>query len=80
LRCYRQDVTTPRPLSVLAEIVEFSISHAPDERVPFVWCELENLAITVTAIANSDPTIGQVRDFDAVSVGETQRALDPVST
>jgi hypothetical protein len=51
--------------------------HTADEGMPFVGGELEDRAADVPAIANSYPT-GEVRDFDAVAIGETQRALHPV--
>jgi len=63
-----------------AETIEFSVSHASKEGVPFVRRESENRSLGVPAVANPDPAAGQARYLDAVAVGEAQRALDPVRT
>jgi hypothetical protein len=63
-----------------AESVEFSVSDAAEKSVPFVRGESENRSFGVPAVANADPALGQAGYLDAVSVGETQRALNPVRT
>ena len=66
------------PRLVPAEIVEFSVSCASEESMPFVRCKPENRPSGVPAVAYTDLATGETRDLDAVTVGETQRALDPV--
>jgi hypothetical protein len=60
-----------------AETVEFSVSCASEKSVPFVRRKSENRPFGVPAVAYTDLVTGQVRDLDAVTVGETQRALNP---
>jgi hypothetical protein len=66
--------------SVPAEIIEFPVPYAAEKRVPFVRGKLENRSFRVPAVANTDPAAGQARHLDAVTVGETQRTLNPVIT
>lgn len=66
--------------SLLAEAVEFSVPDASEKGMPFVRCESENQPCGVPAVAHADPAIGQTRHLDAVTVGETQGALNPVRT
>src|SRR5690348_12862977 len=72
---------TARPCphrSFTAEAVKLSLPHASEERVPFAGGEAKNRAIGVLAVANADLALGQVRHLDAVTVGETQRTLNPL--
>ena len=48
--------------------------------MPFVRGKSENQPFGVPTVAHADPAIGQARHLDAVTVGETQGALDPVRT
>ena len=48
--------------------------------MPFVWGKSENRTFWNPAIADTDLAIGQARHLDAVPVGETQGALNPVRT
>lgn len=48
--------------------------------MPFVRGKPENRSSGISAVANANAAIGEARHLDAVSVGETQRALNPVST
>lgn len=74
-----RDPGSCRTLRLLpAETVEFSVSCASEESMPFVRREPENRPFGVPAVAYTDLAIGQARDLDAVAVGETQRALNPV--
>jgi len=66
--------------SLPAETIEFSVSCASEKRMPFIRCKSENRPLRVPAVADTDLAIGQVRHLDAVAVGETQRALNPVRT
>jgi hypothetical protein len=59
-------------------MVEFSVLYASDKSVPFARCEPEHWAIRVLAVPNADLATRQAGHLDAVTVGETQRALDPV--
>jgi hypothetical protein len=61
-----------------AETVEFSVSCASEKSMPFVRSKSENGPLGVPAVAYTDLATGQARDLDAVTVRETQRALDPV--
>ena len=61
-----------------AETVEFSVSCASEKSMPFVRRKSENGPLGVPAVAYTDLPIGQARDLDAVTVGEAQRALNPV--
>ena len=63
-----------------AETIEFTVSRASEERVPFIWRELENRPCWVPAVPDADSAVRQARYLDAVAVGETQRALNPVRT
>jgi hypothetical protein len=66
--------------SLPAKTIEFSVSYAAEKCVPFVRRESENQSFGVPAVANADSTIGHARHLDAIAVGETQRALNPVRT
>ena len=48
--------------------------------MPFVRCKSEDRPFSVPAVANTDRAAWQVRHLDAVTVGETQGALNPVRT
>jgi hypothetical protein len=63
-----------------AETVEFSVTDAAKKCVPFVRRELKNCTCGVPAVTDADPAVGQARYLDAVTVGKTQRALDPSKT
>ena len=63
-----------------AEAVEFSVLCASEKSMPFVRCKSENWPLGVPAVAYADLAVGQARHLDAVTVGETERALDPVRT
>jgi hypothetical protein len=63
-----------------AEIIEFPVSYASEKSMPFVRCKSENRPFGIPAVTDTDLTIGQVRYFNAVAVGETQGALNPVRT
>jgi hypothetical protein len=67
-------------LSLPAEAVEFSLSYTAEKCVPFIRSKTENRPPGVPAVADTDLVIGQARHLDAVAVGETQRALNPVRT
>lgn len=69
----------PMP-SLPAETVEFPVSHTPEKSVPLVRREAEDWPSEDPAVANADLTAGQARYLDAVAVGITQRALNPVRT
>src|SRR5260370_5422433 len=75
-RCYSTFLVRSRP----AETVEFSVACASEKRMPFVRRKSKNRPFGVPAVANADAAIGQARHLDAVAVGETQRALNPVRT
>ena len=66
--------------SLPAEAIEFSVSDASEKRVPFVRGKSESQPFGVPTVAHADPAIGQARHLDAVTVGETQGALNPVRT
>jgi hypothetical protein len=59
-------------------MVELSVSYASDKSVPFARCEPEHRAIRVLAVPNADLASRQAGHLDAVAIGETQTALDPV--
>ena len=63
-----------------AESVEFPVPHTSNERVPFVGGEPQNRPSRIPAVTNADLAIGQARHLDAVAVGVTQGALNPVRT
>ena len=63
-----------------AETIEFPVSYASEKSMPFVRCKSENRPSGIPAVTHTDLAIGQVRYFDAVAVGETQGALNPVRT
>jgi hypothetical protein len=63
---------------ILPETIEFSVSRSAEERMPFVRGKPENRAFRVLAVTNTDHSVRQARHLDAVAVGETQGALDPV--
>ena len=63
-----------------AETIEFPVSYASEKSMPFVRCKSENRPFGIPAVTDTDLATGQVRYFDAVAVGETQGALNPVST
>jgi hypothetical protein len=75
---YRDSTLLVRSLP--AEAVEFSVSYAAEKCVPFVRGKTENRPPGIPAVADTDLVIGQARHLDAVAVGETQRALNPVRT
>jgi hypothetical protein len=58
-------------LALGAEAVELAVVNATDERVPFVWREVENRTSGVPAVPDANVAAGQVRYFNAVSVRET---------
>jgi hypothetical protein len=70
---YREAGTcrTSRLRLLPAETVEFSVSCASEESVPFVRRKSENRPLGVPAVAYADPAIGQARHLDTVTVGET---------
>jgi hypothetical protein len=74
----RYSIELGRPLP--AETVEFSVSHASEERMPFVRCKPQDRSFGLPAVANADAAIGEVRYLDAITIGETQRTLNPVRT
>jgi hypothetical protein len=67
-------------LVLTAETVEFPVSDAAEKSVPLVRCEPEDWPYGVPAVANADLATGQARHLDAVAVGVTQGALNPVKT
>jgi hypothetical protein len=74
----RDPAMMPWPLP--AEAVEFPVPHTSEKSVPFIGGEPENRPSGIPAVANADRTFGQTRHLDAVAVGVTQGALDPVET
>ena len=67
-------------LALPVETVEFPVSYAAEKSMPLVRREPEDRPCGVPAVANADLATGQARHLDAVAVGETQRALNPVRT
>ena len=63
-----------------AETVEFPVPHAAEKSVPLIRREPQDGPGRVPAVANADLATGQARHLDAVAVGVTQGALDPVRT
>jgi hypothetical protein len=59
---------------------ETVVSYAPDKGMPLPRRKPEDRPPNVFAVPNADLATGQVRHLDAVPVGVTQRALNPVST
>src|SRR5215471_2650299 len=66
--------------TLLAELVEFSISSAAKKGMPFARGEPEHRAGGVLGITYADLAAGQAGYLDAVAVGKTQRTLDPGQT
>lgn len=66
--------------SLPAETVEFPVSYASEKSMPLVRLEPEDRPSGVPAVANADLASGQARYLDAIAVGVTQRALNPVKT
>jgi hypothetical protein len=62
------------------ETVEFPFSYASEKSMPLVRREPEDRPSGVPAVTNADLATGQARHLDAVAVGVTQRALNPVKT
>lgn len=72
---------TPMPgRSLRTEAVELAVSRAAEEGVPFVGREPQYRPPGVPAVAKADGATRQARHLNAVAVGETQRALNPVRT
>jgi hypothetical protein len=65
-------------LGLSGEAVEFPISDASEKSTPLVRREPEDRSCRVPAVANADLAIWQARHLDAIAVGVTQRALNPV--
>src|ERR1700719_3419850 len=65
-------------VSLPAEAVEFSVLHAAEKCVPLIRCESEHRTLDVPAVPDANLVVGQACHFDAVAVGEAQRAFDPV--
>ena len=63
-----------------AEVVEFPVSRAAEKGMPFVRRESENRPVRIPAVSQADRATGQVRHLDAIAVGETKGALNPVRT
>jgi hypothetical protein len=76
----RREASAMTMPSLPAESVEFSVSYAAEKCMPFVRREPEKRTFGVPAVADTDLAPGQARHLDAVAVGETQGALDPVRT
>jgi Domain of unknown function (DUF397) len=81
----RQSAATARPPlatrpALRAEAVEFAVSYAAEESVPLRRREPQDRSCGVPAVAHANRATGQARHLDAVAVGVTQRALDPVRT
>ena len=66
--------------SLPAEAVEFPVPHAAEKGMPLIRRELQDRPSGVPAVANADLATRQAGHFDAVAVGITQGALDPVRT
>ena len=64
--------------SLHAETVEFSVTYASEECVPFIRCEPQNRPFGFPAVTDPNLAAGQASYLDTVAVGETQRAFDPV--
>lgn len=64
-------------VALSGEAVELAVPNAAEERVPLVGREAEYRPLRVAAVADADRASGQARHFNAVAVGETQRALHP---
>jgi len=67
-------------LALTAETVEFPVPDATEKSMPLVRCEHQDWPYRVPAVANADLATGQARHLDAVAVGVTQGALNPVKT
>ena len=63
-----------------AEAVEFSVSYASEKSMPFIRCKSEYRPLGIPAVADANLTFRQPCHFDAVAVGEAQRALNPERT
>lgn len=63
-----------------AETVEFSVSYASEESMPFVGVKSENRSLGVSAVTHADTATGQVGHLDAGAVGEAKRTLNPART
>ena len=59
---------------------KFPVPYAAEEGMPFVGGKAEDRTCGVPAIADADLAAGQVRYFDAVTVGEAQGTLNPAGT
>jgi Arginase family len=70
----------PPMRSLPAEAVELPVPHAAEKGMPLIRRELQDRPSGIPAVANADLATGQARHLDAVTVGITQRALDPVRT
>ncbi len=66
--------------SLPAEAVELPVPHAAEKSMPLIRRELQDRPSGISAVANADLAPGQARHLDAVAVGVTQGALDPVRT
>jgi hypothetical protein len=62
------------------ETVELPVPHPAEESTPLLRREPQNRPGAIPAVADADRATGQAGDLDAVAVGVTQRALDPVRT
>ena len=67
-------------MALPAKMIKFPVSYAAQKRTPLLRREPEDRPRGVPAVANADRATGQARHLDAVAVGVTQRALDPVRT
>ena len=70
----------PPMRSLPAEAVEFPVPHAAEKGMPLIRRERQDRPPGVPAVANADLAVGQAGHLDAVAVGVTQGALDPVGT
>src|ERR1039458_8700666 len=62
------------------ETVEFPVSYAAEKSMPLVRREPEDQPLRVPAVTDADLTTRQSCHLDAIAVGVTQRALNPVKT
>jgi len=67
-------------LALTAETIEFPVSDASEKSMPLPRGEHQDWPYGVSAVANADLATGQARHLDAVAVGVTQGALNPVET